>query len=117
MFLASFLLGRPVEEADGGSDCLSPGLLDVRNWFWELSGVVVANPRVLVLAMQAAGLANRLMYRRLAAADLHVARAVVGILVISGLDMVCWNSIQWTGIQLSMTRYKSKVWRDLKAST
>jgi hypothetical protein len=76
-----------VEDRD--STVSRPGLLEPWNLFWELSSVVVGGKFLaLVLAMQAAGHANRLKYRRPMAVGIDEATAMVGTLGISGRSMV-----------------------------
>jgi hypothetical protein len=65
-----------------------PGLLEPWNLFWELSSVVVGKLLALVLAMRAAGHADRLRYRRPMAVGIDEANAIVRTLVMSGRDMV-----------------------------
>jgi hypothetical protein len=64
------------------------GLLEPWNLFWELLSVVVGKFLALVLAMRAAGHADRLRYRRPMAVGMDEANAIVRTLVMSGRDMV-----------------------------
>jgi len=94
MLLAFLSLGRDVEEDDSDSDVFKLILLRALPCLWKLSSVLVAKFLALVLAMQVAGHANRLMYRRLRAVGIDAAKAMVVTLGISSCSIADCNSIR-----------------------
>jgi hypothetical protein len=75
-----------VEDRDSRGSVME--LLEPWDLFWELSSVVVVGKFLaLMLAMRAAGHANRLKYRRLMAVGIDEANVMIGTLGMSGRDM------------------------------
>ena len=97
MLLAVVLLGRRVVEDSRGCEPSNPVRLNAMQCFWKLPSAFVTYFLALVLAVQVAGHANRLMYRRLTALETEAAKAKVGSLVMSTRDMVVSTSWKWNG--------------------
>ena len=88
MLLTNVLLGRRVVEDRIGCKPCTTVWPNARQCFWKLPGVLVAYFLAVVLAVQVAGHANRLMYQRLTALGIETAKAKVGSVVMSACDTV-----------------------------